>query len=97
MKITTQTKSQRQAKIDFLKSYFPNIEKLDFIGSFKLFQEAKKALVDSGHYKGKNKALSTINDQSVMNLIWDAQGRVRYKHSVNKNDSASKPNRRAGA
>lgn len=96
MKIS-QTKSQRQVKIDFLKSYFPNIEKLDFVGSYLLFLEAKKALVEGGHYKTKNGTLSTINDQSVMNLIWDAQGRNRYKHAVKKNGPADKPNRRPGA
>jgi hypothetical protein len=85
-----QTREQRKAKIDFLKKIFPDIEKLDFIGSAQLFKQAKIALVEAGFYKANNKSLSSINDSSVMNLIWDAQGRKRYKHSVVRKPSEKK-------
>jgi hypothetical protein len=88
---TSQTKVQRQAKIDFLKSYFPNIESLDFVSSAKLFKEAKQALVDAGHYKKQKGSLQSINDSSVMNLIWDAQGRKRYKHAASRKQSERGP------
>lgn len=85
--MSSQTKSQRQEKIDFLKSHFPQIKTMDFVMDKKNFHAAKMALVNAGFYKStKPQYSTTVNDSSILNLIWDAQEKKRYKHQATKHN-----------
>lgn len=70
----------QQDKIDFIRSQYPEIEKIDFITNSAMFLQAKRKLINNGFYKVKSE--SAVSDAAVYNILLMAQKRIPFRFKI---------------
>jgi len=77
----------QQDKVDFIRSQYADIEKIDFITNNAMFLQAKRKLIYNGFYKVKSE--SAVSDAAVYNILLIAQNKIPFKFKIKPKRSAT--------
>lgn len=72
------------AKVEFIKTNFPEFEKINPYLDFAFISKVKKAMTDAGHYKLSYYQADGGINSAVINLINKAKGEKQINHRPSK-------------
>jgi hypothetical protein len=84
--LSTQTHPSKlvDAKVEFIKANFPEIEKINPYLDYAFINKVKKAMTEAGHYKQSYYQADGGINSAVINLINKAKGEKQINHRPSK-------------